>query len=186
MPRLLIITGSTRPGRQGPAVTAWFRALAEADPGFETVEVADLGELNLPLFDEPNHPRLGEYVHDHTKAWSAIVSRADAVVWVTPEYIHSFPASVKNAIDFLASEWRHKAVGVVSYGGIAAGTRAVQALKPVFSALMMIPVQNLVNVPFFAKFMHDGTFEPDEDTAVAARAMLAELAALDSALSALR
>jgi NAD(P)H-dependent FMN reductase len=185
MPKLLIIIGSTRPGRQGEAVARWFVEQARAEGGFE-LDVADLASLDLPLLDEPNHPRLGEYIHDHTKAWSAQVGAADAIVFVTPEYNHSFPASVKNAIDFLHNEWRHKAVGIVSYGGIAAGTRAVQALKPVLSALMMYPAGNLVNIPFFARYIDNGVFTGDEGTDTAARAMLTELAQLDAALSALR
>jgi NAD(P)H-dependent FMN reductase len=186
MPNLLIIIGSTRPARKGGAVAAWFTQQAHAHGGFD-VSVADLAEVNLPLLDEPSHPRLQDYTKDHTKAWSATVAAADVIVFVTPEYNHSMPASVKNAIDFLHNEWRHKAVGVVSYGGIAAGTRCVTALEPVLSALMMYLAGSLVNIPFFTKFIDpDGTFIGDEGTDTAAQAMLKELTELDSALSALR
>ncbi len=186
MPKLLIIIGSTRPGRQGETIANWFTHQAESHGGFE-IEVADLLKLDLPMMDEPQHPRFQEYTKDHTKAWSATVGAADVVVFVTPEYNYSFPAPVKNAVDYLSREWRHKAVGFVSYGGIAAGTRAVQQLKLVLGALMMYPAQNLVNIAWFAKYINDeGEFVGDEGTDAAAKAMLNELAELDSALSALR
>jgi NAD(P)H-dependent FMN reductase len=185
VPRLLIVIGSTRPGRQGEAVATWFTQQAQAHGGFE-LDVADLAALKLPLLDEPNHPRLGEYTQDHTRTWSAKVAPADVIVFVTPEYNHSMPASVKNAIDFLHNEWRHKAVGIVSYGGIAAGTRAVTALEPVLSALMMYLAANLVNIPFFSRYIEDGVFTGDTGTDAAAQAMLKELAELDAALSRLR
>jgi NAD(P)H-dependent FMN reductase len=88
--------------------------------------VADLAAINLPMADEPNHPRLRQYVHQHTRDWSALIDCADAVVFVTPEYNHGYPATVKNAIDFLYHRWAEKPVGFVSYGGISAGTRSVQ------------------------------------------------------------
>jgi NAD(P)H-dependent FMN reductase len=186
MPKLLIIIGSTRPGRQGERVASWFTTQAQTHGGFD-IDVADLNQLDLPLLDEPNHPRLQDYTQDHTRAWSTQVGAADVLVFVTPEYNHSMPASVKNAIDYLHNEWRHKAVGIVSYGGIAGGTRAVTALEPVLSALTMYPAQNLVNIPFFTRFIDGaGTFIGDEGTDGAAQAMLRELTELDSALSALR
>ncbi|HET9772482.1 MAG TPA: NADPH-dependent FMN reductase, partial [Acidimicrobiia bacterium] len=79
--------------------------------------------------------------------------RADAVVFVTPEYNHGYPATVKNAIDFLFHEWADKPVGFVSYGGISAGTRSVTQLKPVVTAVGMVPVVEMVNIPFVGQFL---------------------------------
>ncbi len=134
MPRpvLQVIAGSTRPGRKGIAVAHWVAAQAEAHGGFD-VELVDLADAGLPVLDEPNHPRLGQYTKDHTKAWSATISRADAFVFVFPEYNHSIPGGLKNAIDFLFHEWADKAAGLVSYGGVSAGTRSAAALKPVLA-----------------------------------------------------
>ena len=129
MTNLLIIIASTRPGRVGLPVARWFEQHARAHGGLE-VNVADLAEWNLPFLDEPNHPRLGRYTKDHTKRWSAEVDAADAFAFVMPEYNHAFNAPLKNAIDFLFAEWRHKPAGFVSYGGVAGGMRAVQQLKP--------------------------------------------------------
>src|SRR5258708_36559191 len=117
-PVLQIIIGSTRPGRVGPAVADWIYERAIAHGGF-SVELIDLAEVNLPLFDEPKHPRLRDYTHQHTKDWSAPISRADGFIFVAPKYNYGFNAAIKNAIDYLHGEWQGKAVGFVSYGGVA-------------------------------------------------------------------
>ncbi len=185
-PVLQVILGSTRPGRNGAPIAEWVTAAARAHGGFD-VELVDLAEVALPLLDEPNHPRLGNYVHQHTKDWSATVSRGDAFVFVIPEYNHSVNAATKNALDYLHTEWADKAVGIVSYGGVSGGTRAMTALKPVLSALRMVPVTEAVNIPFFTQFIDDDdVFHPNEVTAGAATAMLDEIARYDGALRTLR
>lgn len=186
MPRLQIVIASTRPGRAGLPIGTWFTEQARAHGGFE-VEVVDLLEEALPFMDEPHHPRLGRYEHAHTKAWSAKVDAADAFVFVHPEYNYGFTAPLKNALDYLHREWQYKAVGFVSYGGIAAGTRAVQQLKQVVTTLRMTPVFEAVNLPFFSQYMTDaGTFEPNEHAGHAAAAMLDELVRVEAALRPLR
>jgi NAD(P)H-dependent FMN reductase len=186
MPNLTIIVGSTRPGRAGAPIAQWFAARAKDHGGFD-VNVVDLAELGLPLLDEPNHPRLRAYTRQHTKDWSAIVDAADAFVFVTPEYNYGYPASLKNAIDYLHHEWQHKPVGFVSYGGVAAGTRAVQQLKQVVTTLKMLPVFESVNIPFHTQFLDsDGTFHANEVLDQAADAMLDELVRTEAALRPLR
>ncbi|WP_436533256.1 NADPH-dependent FMN reductase [Actinoplanes sp. HUAS TT8] len=185
-PVLQIITASTRDGRKGHAVAQWVQRVAEAHGGF-TVELVDLAEVALPMFDEPNHPRLGQYKHQHTRDWSATVKRADAFVFVTPEYNHSFPASLKNALDHLYSEWNHKPAGLVSYGGVSAGLRAATALKPVLSSLKIMPVIEAVSVPMFTQFLDEqGEFVPSAQVEASAKVMLDEVLKLTNALSVLR
>ncbi len=186
MPNLTIVVGSTRPGRAAAPIAQWFAARAKDHGGFD-VNVVDLADLGLPLFDEPKHPRLRQYLHQHTKDWSATVDAADAFVFVTPEYNHGYPASLKNAIDYLHQEWQHKPVGFVSYGGVAAGTRAVQQLKQVVTTLRMLPVVDSVNIPFHTQFLGaDGTFSPSEVQEQAAGTMLDELVRTEAALRPLR
>jgi NAD(P)H-dependent FMN reductase len=185
MPRLLIVTASTRPGRIGPAIGRWFERVAREHGGFE-VEVADLAELNLPFHDEANHPRLGRYDHEHTKRWSAIVDRADAVVFVMPEYNYSFSAPLKNAFDYLHREWKYKPVGFVSYGGVSGGLRAVQQFKQVVTTLSMFPVPVQVAVQNVGQYLTEGDFAPDEGAEAAAKTMLDELAHLAPAMATLR
>jgi NAD(P)H-dependent FMN reductase len=185
-PVLQVIVGSTRPGRKGLAVARWVQELAEAHGGFD-VELVDLAEIGLPVFDEPHHPRLRQYTQPHTRAWSAIVDRADAFVFVTPEYNHSFPAALKNALDYLNAEWADKAAALVSYGGVSAGLRAATALKPVLASLRMVPVVEAATIPFFTQFLtEDGEFVPNEQLAGGAKAMLDELLRLTTALRPLR
>jgi NAD(P)H-dependent FMN reductase len=184
-PRLLIVIASTRPGRAGRAIGDWFVERARQHAGFE-VEVADLAELNLPFHDEPKHPRFGEYAHEHTRQWSAVVDRADAVVFVMPEYNYSFSAPLKNAFDYLHREWQFKPVGFVSYGGVSGGIRAVQQFKQVVTTLTMLPVPVQVALQNFAQYLSDGRFVPDEGAEAAAKQLLDELARVAPALAGLR
>jgi NAD(P)H-dependent FMN reductase len=185
-PVLRVIIGSTRPGRVGPSVAEWIAERAREHGGFD-VQVTDLAELTLPLYDEPNHPRLKKYVHQHTKDWSALVEASDAFIFVTPEYNYAFNAALKNAIDYLYGEWSHKAAGIVSYGGVAAGTRATQMLKQVLTALKIMPVPEAVNIPFVLQHLDDDKrFKPSEMLDAAATAMLDEVLRWTESLRPLR
>jgi NAD(P)H-dependent FMN reductase len=181
-----VVVASTRPGRKGLAIAQWVQEQARAHGGFD-VELVDLAEAGLPLSDEPNHPRLGQYVHQATKDWSATVTRGDAFVFVTPEYNHSFPAGLKNALDHLHAEWADKAAGLVSYGGVSAGLRAATALKPVLAALRMHPVPEAVSIPFFPQFLDEaGVFTGNAELEAGSKAMLDELLRVTGALRTLR
>ncbi|GAA3535720.1 NAD(P)H-dependent oxidoreductase [Amycolatopsis ultiminotia] len=186
MSKLEIVVASTRPGRIGLPVGQWVAREAQAHGGFAEVELVDLAEVNLPFFNEPKHPRLGEYEHQHTKDWSAKVAEADAFVFVLPEYNYGFNAELKNALDYLHQEWLYKAVGLVSYGGVAAGTRAAQMLKQVLSAFRMSVVAEAVSIPFVQQFLADGTIEPNDVMTTSAKAMFDELARVTTTLAPLR
>lgn len=185
MPKLLIVVVSTRDGRAGMPVATWFADSARKHAGFN-VGLVNLREVALPLFDEPRHPRLKQYEHAHTKAWSAKVAAAEAFVFVTPEYNYGVPPSLINALDFLSSEWAYKAAGFVSYGGVSGGTRAVQMAKLVMTSLKIVPLPEAVTVPFFAKLIDAaGVFDGAAQEA-AAKTMLDELARWTGALAVLR
>jgi len=186
MPRLQIIIASTRPGRIGLPVGRWFEERATEHCRFD-VEVVDLAEVRLPFLDEPAHPRLRQYQHQHTRDWSARVAGADAFAFVTPEYNHGFNAPLKNAIDYLHFEWQYEPVAFVSYGGVAAGTRAAEMLKQVITALKMVPVVEAVSIPFVNQFLdEEGGVQANEVMIRAAAAMLDELARVEVALRPLR
>jgi NAD(P)H-dependent FMN reductase len=186
MPRLAVIVASNRPGRVAPAVADWFVSAAHQHGGFE-VEILDLAEIDLPFLDEPNHPRLRQYTHQHTRDWSARVEAADAFVIVTPEYNYGMPAVLKNALDYLHQEWAHKPVAFVSYGGVSAGTRGVQMAKQVVTTLRMHPVPEAVAIPFVQRLLDDeGRLRDDDTMAGAAKAVLDELVGLEAALRPLR
>jgi NAD(P)H-dependent FMN reductase len=186
MPKLQVIIASTRPGRVGVPVTDWFVERARAHAGFD-IEVVDLAELALPFMDEPNHPRLRQYTHQHTRDWSAKVDSADAFVFVTPEYNHGFTAPLKNAIDYLNQEWHYKPVGFVTYGGVSAGARAHNMLKQVVVPLKMVPVAEAVTIPFVTQFLNEnGRIQANQVMDTAAAAMLDELRRWVAALAPLR
>lgn len=159
MNKLKIITSTTRPERQGIALATWVADYVSNKSDFDS-ELLDLAEIGLPLLDEPKHPRLKEYTHDHTRKWSAKIGQADAFVIVLGEYNHGYPAPIKNAIDFLFHEWRHKPVGFVSYGGVSGGMRSMQMLKPTITALSMMPLAESVSIPNFARHIDQhGVFQ---------------------------
>lgn len=184
---LQVITASTREGRKGPVVAAWFLELARRHGKFD-VEPIDLREIGLPMFDEPKHPRLRQYEHEHTKRWSAMIERADAYVAVTPEYDFGPPASLINAFQYLLQEWAYKPIGFASYGGVSGGTRSVQMSKQIVTALKMMPMFEAVSIPFFAQHIDKdtGVFSPGKVQEDAAVVMLDELLKWATALRPLR
>lgn len=175
-PVLQVVIGSTRPGRVGPAIAQWFVNVANQHGGFD-VELVDLADYALPIYDEPNHPILQQYTKEHTKRWSSTITRADAFVFVIPEYNHSFNAAIKNALDFLYHEWHYKPTGLLSYGGAAMGTRAAQALKPVLAQLKL-PHAGDITVPMVTAPVKDGVFAGNDIIQAAATAVLDELTIL--------
>jgi len=186
MLNLKIIIASTRPGRKGPAIASWFNNIALQHKEFN-VEVLDLATINLPFLDEPYHPMLQKYEHQHTKDWSAVINGADAYIIVTSEYNYGFPAPLKNALDFLYKEWNYKPVGFVSYGGISGGTRAIQMLKLVVTAQKMMPLPEAVAIPFFMQYMDEqGKFNGDPKLEKSANDLLHELNKWGVALKTMR
>ena len=161
MPILHVIVASTREGRAGQPVAEWFLEHARADGRFQP-ELVDLKAMNLPMLDEPHHPRLRNYTHAQTREWSATVDRADAFVFVLPEYNHFAPPALVNAIDHLYWEWQCKAASFVSYGGASGGMRSMQSLKPMLTGLKVMPLPESVSIHFVAQQIKDGVFSASE------------------------
>ncbi|MGV8969199.1 MAG: NADPH-dependent FMN reductase [Microbacteriaceae bacterium] len=185
MTTVMIIVGSVRPGRVGLPVSEWVRRATESVDGV-TVDFVDLAELGLPFMDEPNHPAKKQYTKQHTIDWSARVDAADAYIFVTPEYNHSYSPVLKNAIDFLFAEWGNKPVSVVSYGGVSSGTRAAVALEPVLTTVRLVRTGASVEMTGVGARITDGVFEPSEKESSTLSAAIVELLALAGALSSLR
>ncbi|MBY8875367.1 NAD(P)H-dependent oxidoreductase [Micromonospora sp. PLK6-60] len=187
-----VVVGSSRPGRRGPAVAGWLTEVAARHPsvrsGVAAVEVIDLAEQRLPLLDEPVPARFGDYRQEHTRCWSAVVAGCDAFVFVTPEYNHSIPAVLKNAIDYLDAEWRGRPAGVLSYG-VDGGGWAAGHLRDILSEVGARVVDEHVELGLFADFEWPGgelsdptavaRVAPGEDRAAAVTALLTDL--LDAA-----
>jgi uncharacterized protein (TIGR02246 family) len=182
--RIAIIVGSTRPGRRAPAVAAWVLAAASERTDVDA-EIIDLAAVDLPMYDEPLPPMSGQYEHAHTKAWSATIAAFDAYVFVTPEYNHSMPAVLKNAIDFLYHEWNDKAVGFVSYGVDASGARAIEHLRGIVGELKMADVHMSVPLSLIDDFP-DGACAPRTRPAARLDLMFDELVQWGGALRTMR
>jgi len=166
-------------------VAEWFFGRAREHGKF-TVELIDLKQVDLPLLDEPHHPRLQKYEHEHTRQWSDRIQRTDAFVFVTPEYNYGPSPALLNALDYLYKEWNYKAAGFVSYGGMSGGLRAVQITKQVLTTLKIVPLVEAVAVPFFAKRIEHNIFKSDDVLDTSATIMLDELARWNEALTVLR
>ena len=188
MSRVLVIVGSTRPGRAADLVLPWVTSRALAHPGFDT-EVADLRDWPLPIFAE--HPGTIGDISDPTysepivRAWNKKVKRADAFIVVTPEYNHSIPGGLKNAIDsvWMSFGFRNKPVAAVGYSGsIGGGIRAIEHLAHVFVEVEAVPLRNTVVIPFVrTAFGADGKpVSPETD--IRLQVMLDDLGWWSSAL----
>lgn len=174
--KLKIISSTIRPGRRGPIVANWIVDEAKSHGSFN-VETLDLGEIMLPPMVEPNHPVVARYEFDHTKEWSRKIDEADAFIFVTAEYNHTYPAPLQNALHYLIQEWAYKAAGIVSYGGVSAGTRAFKDLKSDLSTLSVVGLVKAVHIPFFTDFINrEEEFVPNDVLKESARVMLDELA----------
>ena len=188
MSKLLVIVGSTRPGRAADLVVPWVTSRARPHGGFE-VEVADLRDWPLPIFAE-HQGTIGDisdptYSDPIVRAWNQKVKQSDAFIVVTPEYNHSLPGGLKNAIDtvWLSFGFRNKPVAAVGYSGsIGGGIRAIEHLVHVFVETEAVPLRNTVVIPFVrTAFGADG--EPaDPETGIRLQVMLDDLAWWSSAL----
>ncbi|MDN5872210.1 MAG: NAD(P)H-dependent oxidoreductase [Nitrococcus sp.] len=164
----------------------WFHEFAREHGAFEA-NLVDLADFNLPVYDEPQHPRLQQYENEHTKRWSTSVAAADAYVFVTPEYNYGPPPSFVNALNYVYKEWNYKPCGFVSYGGVSGGLRAVQMEKLLVTTLKMMPMMEGVQVPMVAKLLDaDGNFQANVRIDSAAKTLLDELLRWAEGLKAMR
>jgi NAD(P)H-dependent FMN reductase len=188
MSKLLIIVGSTRPGRAADAVLPWVVRSARQHEAFE-VEVADLRDWPLPIFGE-HWGTIGD-INDPTysdpivKAWNNKVKEFDAFIVITPEYNHSVPGVLKNAIDtvWLSFGFRNKPVASVGYsGGVSGAMRAIEHLAHIFVEAEAVPLRNTVVLPQ-VQTVFDEAGEPKSPmTAAALEVMLDDLAWWSGAL----
>jgi NAD(P)H-dependent FMN reductase len=184
MPRIGIILGSTRPGRNGEQVARWVLDVASTrnDADYELVDLLD---YPLPHLDEPVPPSLGQYQNEHTKQWAEKIASLDGFVMVTPEYNHSTSGVLKNAIDYLFAEWANKAVGFVSYGGVG-GARATEHLRLIAGELQMADVRQQVALSLMTEFENFSVFKPGEYNLAALHTLLDQVVAWSDALAPLR
>lgn len=173
--QIAVVVGSTREGRFAPVVTRWLTGHLDRRDDMKA-DVVDLAETPLPTA----LPAFGQPLTPGTQETLALVSprldAADAFVFVTPEYNHSFPASLKSAIDWHNTQWHGKPVAFVSYGGLSGGLRAVEQLRVVMAELNATTIRNTVSFHnAYGAFSEDGTVD-DPAVDAAAEALLDQLA----------
>ncbi|MFG6199101.1 NADPH-dependent FMN reductase [Nonomuraea sp. JJY05] len=142
--KVAVILGSTRDGRLGTVVSNWIVGRL-GQRGDMEADLIDLVETPLPtVFPVLGQPPASQEARDLLAAVSPRMAAADAFVIVTPEYNRSFPAALKNAIDWHGPEWHAKPVAFVSYGGFSAGTRAVEQLRLVMAELHAVTIRDSI------------------------------------------
>jgi NAD(P)H-dependent FMN reductase len=152
--RIAVVIGGTRPGRICPGIAEWVgrfkgsavRAIAQEHSSLR-YELLDLAEVDLPFLDEPLMAALGQYQHEHTRAWSRPVSSYAGFVFVFPQYNWGYPAPLKNALDFLYAEWDGKPVSYVTYG-TRGGNRGARQIREVLTGLHMRELDDHLEVVF--------------------------------------
>lgn len=134
-PRISIVVGSARPVRIGRQLADAIAQLLSATVPAE-FRILDLREIALPMLDEPLMAGLNQYANSHTLAWAEEIAESDGIVFLTPQYNAGYPASIKNAIDYLLAEWRGKPAAIISYGGHG-GPAAARQLGEVLEFIKM-------------------------------------------------
>jgi NAD(P)H-dependent FMN reductase len=173
-----VILASVREGRRGEGFAKWITTLASERPSL-SVSLVDLRQWPIPPYALKDGPSVAEKTYEAgslAQRWSETVTSFDAVVIVTPEYSHGYPGALKNALDTLYAPWNYKPVGFVSYGGFAAGARAVEQLRLVSVELRMVPIRDEVNVRLVGYQADERGFPKEELYVKRANVMLDELA----------
>jgi NAD(P)H-dependent FMN reductase len=142
--RIAVVIGSTRPTRIGAGIAEWVKDVAQEGSPLR-YELIDLAEITLPFLDEPLKAALGQYEHEHTRAWSRVVSGYDGFIFVFPQYNWGYPAPLKNALDFLYDEWHDKPATSVTYG-TRGGNKAAQQLHGVLEGIHMRPLEDRIEI----------------------------------------
>ncbi|WP_329259077.1 NAD(P)H-dependent oxidoreductase [Actinoallomurus sp. NBC_01490] len=185
--KLVIIVGSVREGRFGPVAASWVAEQARAHGGFD-VEVVDLADVEIPLSLPAAPPKFAGDSYPRPETMAPLTSRleeADAFILVTPEYNHSYPASLKAAIDWHFTQWTAKPVAFVSYGGAAGGRHAVLHLENVLTELHAVTIRDGLAFPNYFTSWQDGR-PLDPEAPGYAKVLLDQLAWWAAALGAAR
>ena len=159
-PKIAVIVGSIRPNRQGDKPANWIAQLAKETGQFD-VEVVDLKDYPLPLFDAPASDMWMPTPNETAAKWQAKLNEFDGYIVVTAEYNRSVPGALKNAIDWAYKPFIRKPVAYVSYGSVG-GARAVEHLRTIFTELQSVSIRHGVHIggsEFAAVFMGQKTWE---------------------------
>lgn len=190
--KVLLIVGSTRPGRTSDLVLPWLKGLLDEDSRFD-LSVEDLRDWPLPLFQEEpakiGNPASPNYSDPLVGQWNKTVTEADAYVFLTPEYNHSAPAALKNAIDsvFMSPGFRNKPCAFAGYSVSPTGAvRAIEHLIQIVNTLEAMPLRNTVMIGKVGEAFNEQGSPVDPMTTLIAKIMADDIYWWGSALRAAR
>lgn len=131
----VLMIGSAREQRMADRVLRWLLP-----------QLATYPEFAIRLADARDFDAGGTTRRAATRLLEADVAAADAVIILTAEYNHSFPAPLKMMLDSMGEPWRRKPVAFISYGGVSGGLRAVEQLRLVVAELDMADIRETVSI----------------------------------------
>ncbi len=184
--KLQIIVGSVRKNSQGSKVGAWIASNAQRMSGVQA-ELLDLHDWDLPLYNEALPPLAlgGAYTNKTGSEWAAKIASGDAYVFVTPEYNHGYSAAIKNAIDWIGSEWAGKPAAIVGYSmAPGGGVLGVEQLKPVLTQVKLMQLSHNVLVRAVHEAFDEDGQPKDETLTTSLTTVLGDLVHLQQKLSA--
>ena len=143
-PRIAIIISTTRAARFGHKPAQWVKDIAAQRDDIET-EIVDLRDFPMPFFDEVASNAWAPTQNPVGQRWQKKIAEFDGYIFVTAEYNHGIPASLKNALDYAYPEWNKKAAAFVGYGAVG-GARAIEHLRLVAAELQLATVRSGVYI----------------------------------------
>ena len=166
--RIAVISSSLRDGRMSPSIAhAVLDALA--DHSEIEADLIDLADITLPD-DRLLYPGGGPATEVGER-----IEAAEAFVFVTPEYNHSYPASLKRLIDWHYTQWKLKPATIVAYG-VQGGHAAIEHLRGVLAELNMVTTRRCVGLPAPWENVDDAErYAPNEAVTRALTSAVAEL-----------
>src|SRR5436189_4268645 len=127
-----VILGTSRQGRASEYAAHFVFDHVSKRNDIRT-DFVDIRNIRLSIDDA------GEALKD--PKFSATVAEADALIFVVPEYNHSFPGLLKHVLDTNLKEYVHKDAGVCGVSaGPFGGARMIQSLLPVLRELGLVTI----------------------------------------------
>ena len=185
MTHLGVILGTVRPNRLGASVAQWVVDKANTVEGVEA-DVINIASFSLPLFAEPMPPAMATPQDPAGAKFNETVSSYDALIFGSPEYNHSIPGALKNAIDFLEPKaLANKGVGFVGYS-FSGGVRQIEHLRQILANFEAAMVAQQVSLSLITDFENKSEFKPDAHHDNEVQGMVAAMVARTDALAPLR
>ena len=142
--KIAVIISSTRPTRFGDKPAKWIADHAAARGDLD-VEIVDLADYTLPLFDAPASDLWMPTPNEVAAKWQAKLNEFDGYIIVTAEYNRSITGALKNAIDWAYKPFMKKAVAYVGYGSVG-GARAIEHLRNIMVELQAVSVRHAIHI----------------------------------------